>query len=75
MELTSGILLGVGVYAAVGVVFALAFVLVGVGKVDAGAKGAGLLFRVLILPGTAALWPVMLIKWVLAAKRGPEGHA
>jgi hypothetical protein len=71
MELAQGILLGVGAYAAVGLVFALVFVLVGVGRVDAGAKGAGFLFRALILPASAALWPVMLVKWIRAK---PEVH-
>jgi hypothetical protein len=59
----------VGVYAAVGALFALAFVMVGVERVDGGARGAGFLFRVLIFPAAAALWPVMLVKWIRA-----KGH-
>jgi hypothetical protein len=51
-------------YAAAGVVFAMAFLALGVARVDAQAKGAGLGFRLLILPGVAALWPVLLKRWM-----------
>ena len=39
------------IYAAVGVLFAIAFIALGVGRMDAAAKGAPLAFRLLILPG------------------------
>lgn len=51
-------------YAAIGVLFALVFVTIGVTKVDAAARGSGVLFRVLIVPGCAALWPVLLVRWL-----------
>ncbi len=63
----------VAVYALVGAVFACAFVTVGVRRVDASAAGAPWLFRVLIWPGTAALWPVMLAIWLRAGRRGAAG--
>lgn len=47
-------------YAAVGIVFAVAFVIEGIGKIDPAAKGSSLMFRLLVLPGAAALWPVLL---------------
>ena len=46
-----------GGYAGAGALFAVAFVLAGVARVDPAAKGAPWTFRVLILPGAAALWP------------------
>ena len=52
----------------VGVLFAVAFVTVGVGRVDAAAKGAGVGFRLLILPGAAALWPVLLRRWMRSGR-------
>ena len=52
-----------GFYAAIGVVFALAFVTVGVKSVDSGAKYGSWGFRFLILPGVAAFWPVLLYRW------------
>jgi hypothetical protein len=54
------------VYAVVGVVFAGAFVTWGVARVDSAAKGASLGFRLLILPGCAALWPLLLGRWMRA---------
>ena len=51
-------------YAALGIVFAILFVSVGVQRVDAVAKGAGFGFRLLILPGVTALWPILLLRWV-----------
>ena len=53
-----------GVYAAVGLAFAVAFVIRGVQRVDPAAKGAPLGFRLLILPGSAALWPLLLRRWL-----------
>lgn len=50
-------------YAVVGLIFAVAFVSFGVQRVDASARGAGIGFRVIILPGVAALWPLLLRKW------------
>ena len=52
-----------GLYAAAGVVFAIAFVVRGVERIDGHAKGAGWGFRLLILPGAAALWPLLLRRW------------
>lgn len=46
-------------YLAIGVVFAVPFVLVGVGRLDPVARGAPVRVRLLLLPGSAALWPLM----------------
>ena len=51
-------------YAALGVLFAIAFVSTGVGRVDPAAKGSGIGFRMMILPGVAALWPLLLARWI-----------
>ena len=45
-------------YACVGLLFALAFVWVGVERMDSQAHGAGVGFRLLILRGVAAFWPL-----------------
>jgi hypothetical protein len=60
------VILAAGAYAAAGVVFAAAFVIRGVQRVDPAAKGAPLGFRLLILPGCAALWPLLLGRWMRA---------
>jgi hypothetical protein len=68
-QTTLGILF---VYLACGLAVGVPFVLRGVDCVDASARRASLGFRLLILPGTVALWPVMLTKWIKAPRSG--GH-
>lgn len=68
MNPVDAILLLLGVYLGVGVVFAIAFVLRGVGRIDTAATGAPLGFRLLIIPGSAALWPLLLRRWIAAAR-------
>jgi hypothetical protein len=53
-------------YVLCGLAVGVPFVLRGVDRVDASAQGASLGFRLLILPGTVALWPLMATKWVKA---------
>lgn len=62
----SVVLGAIGIYLLLGLLFAVWFVAHGVGRVDPVASGAGVGFRVLIVPGCAALWPVLLVKWVRA---------
>jgi hypothetical protein len=52
------------IYAALGIVFAVAFVTYGVERIDSSAKGAPVTFLLLIIPGAAALWPVLLMRWL-----------
>jgi hypothetical protein len=33
------------------------------GTVDFAAHGAPLMFRILMIPGAALMWPVMAVKW------------
>lgn len=58
------LVLGLSIYALIGVLVGLIYVFGGAGRIDPAAKGKGLPFRVrlMILPGIAGLWPVMLIK-------------
>ena len=71
IETVTAILQGAALYAAAGGVFALLFLLFGAARIDNGAKGAGLGFRLLIIPGLIALWPLMLIRWVTGGQ--PHG--
>ena len=52
------------VYLAIGGIFALAFVSVGIARVDPSAAGSSWGFRALVVPGAVALWPVLLARWV-----------
>lgn len=59
-------------YAAVGSLFAIAFVSRRVQKVDQQAAGTGIAFRLLILPGVVAFWPLLLLRWVRANGEPPQ---
>lgn len=54
------------VYGALGALFAVPFVWLGVGRVDPAAARGTLGFRLLILPGTVAFWPLLAWRWIRA---------
>jgi hypothetical protein len=51
------------VYASLGLAFAVPFVWSGVQRLDSEAQGSAIGFRLLILPGVAAFWPMFLYRW------------
>ena len=51
-------------YAAVGLVFAVAFLWRGIERVDDAVSKSSFSFRLIILPGVAALWPLLLRRWI-----------
>jgi hypothetical protein len=55
-------------YVLLGIFFAVAFLARGVERLDPNARGTGLGFRLLILPGSVAFWPLLLTRWL---KRSP----
>lgn len=61
-------------YSIVGLIFALWFVIFAVDRFDPAARGAGRAFRALILPGAAALWPVLFAKWNRGRRQGDVHH-
>ncbi|MEK7225460.1 MAG: hypothetical protein AAB221_07240 [Bacteroidota bacterium] len=63
------ILIAVAVYLAAGLIFAIPFVIKGVSKVDEGAHGGSLGFRIIIIPGTMLFWPFLLKRWMKALKQ------
>jgi len=54
-------------YAAAGIATALAFVVFGITRVQPAPVSLGA--RILILPGAAALWPYVLVRWLKAGMR------
>ncbi|MEZ4830217.1 MAG: hypothetical protein R3C61_28620 [Bacteroidia bacterium] len=62
-SVVSAIFAMLGLYLLSGLVFGLLFIFRGIDRVDEGAKGAGWGFRIIVLPGVVALWPVLLAKW------------
>jgi hypothetical protein len=58
-----------------GTVFALAFVIWGVQRIDEEAERSGIGFRLMIVPGVIALWPVLLRRWLGLAPPPQERNA
>jgi uncharacterized membrane protein YeiB len=58
-------------YLALGVVFAVVFVSVGVKRIDSQAVGTGVGFRILIFPGSVAFWPLLLRRWARGIAEPP----
>ena len=52
------------IYLLFGLLFAIPFVIKGVGKIDEGAKDSTIGFRIIILPGVIVFWPFLLWKWI-----------
>jgi hypothetical protein len=61
-----------GIYLGCGLLFAMPFVVWGVGKIDSHAARGSWGFRLLIIPGTSALWPLFLRRWLRGAGAPPE---
>ena len=77
METIVGAILGIlGLYLALGFVFGIVFIFLGVQRVDPAAAGAGIFFRLMILPGVAVFWPLLALRWLAgsgeAAERVPQ---
>jgi hypothetical protein len=64
IDVVEGALLTIAIYVAIGSILAVPFVIFGIGRVDRSAKGAPAMFRVLVLPGVVALWPLILRRWL-----------
>ena len=70
--MTAALLILGGLYAACGFLFAIPFVLKGVKLIDPHAAHGSWGFRLLIVPGTLALWPLLLRRWLKGISEPPE---
>lgn len=61
-----------GAYLACGFLFALPFAFFGVGRIDPHASRGSWGFRLLIIPGATALWPLLLWRWAGGIHEPPE---
>ena len=61
-------------YLVAGLLFGLWFVLRGVGRVDPVARDGSWGFRLLILPGVAALWPLFVGRLLRGVDTPPDEH-
>jgi hypothetical protein len=60
------------IYLLCGFLFAVPFVLIGVGKIDPHASHGSWGFRVLIIPGTMFFWPLLAHRWLGGVRQPPE---
>ena len=71
--LATAIVTTVTIYLAIGIVLAPAIAFLGVRSIDPAARDGTRGFQVLIMPGLAILWPLMVIR-VLRGGPPPEEH-
>ena len=64
-----------GVYAGVGLLFGVAFVTRGAARIDPQAVGGSWGFRLAILPGVVALWPLVARRWASGQPPPEERNA
>ena len=53
---------------AIGLLFALVFLFTGLPHVDPSTKDTSIWFKLLLLPGMSALWPLFALKWLKTKK-------
>ena len=61
--IAAAFLIVLGIYLACGLAFAIPFALVGVRGIDPHAAHGSWGFRLLIIPGTMVLWPLLIKRW------------
>jgi hypothetical protein len=66
---------GAIVYAGCGAIFATAFLISGVARIDEAAKDTGVGFRLLIAPGVITCWPLLLMRWLRGQEPPMERNA
>ena len=64
VETAELIVMAFGIYALCGVLVGLIYLFGGAGRIDPAARGKGMPWpvRLMIFPGVAGLWPLMLLK-------------
>ena len=72
VSLAHPIVLVAGVYLAIGLAFALLFVTRWVGRVDPSARAGSWGFRLLVIPGSVLLWPLLVSRLLRGSTEPPE---
>jgi hypothetical protein len=70
--MAENLLIVLAAYCACGFLFALAFVLIGCKRIDPHAAHGSWGFRLLVIPGATALWPLLLRRWLGGVNEPPE---
>ncbi len=61
-------LICLGIYAGIGLAFAVPFLRWGAVRMDHGVEGSGVAARVILIPGVIALWPYLFLRLLSGAK-------
>jgi hypothetical protein len=69
MQFAEFFVAALAVYGLASGVFAVVFALFGIHRVDPVAEHAPFGFRLIVIPGAAALWPLLLTRWLRAVSR------
>ncbi|QUS56481.1 hypothetical protein [Pseudovibrio brasiliensis] len=71
MVVAESIILIAQIYCVIGLIVALAFITIGLGRIELAARGA-FLFRLQIIPGLILLWPIVIVRWVALERSGEK---
>ncbi|MFS8179988.1 hypothetical protein ACMG4P_00360 [Pseudovibrio denitrificans] len=71
MIVAESIILIAQIYCVIGLIVALAFITIGLGRIELAARGA-FLFRLQIIPGLILLWPIVIARWVALERSGEK---
>ena len=75
IEIAPWLVRALGAYAALGLLFAVAFLARGIARLDPGAHGSGWGFRLIVFPGVVAFWTLLLRRWLAGAALPLETNA
>ena len=64
-----------GIYLAIGFLFAVPFALMGAKKIDHSAVDGTWGFKLLIIPGSMIFWPLLLTRWLRGVPQPEERSA
>lgn len=62
---------GLAIYATSGIIFGVYFIFRGVGLIDPAARDTSFGFKLVIWPGVAALWPILLFRLIKRQRNPP----
>lgn len=62
-------------YMFAGLVFSAIFVVFGIQRVDSDAQGPNIGFRLIIIPGLCAFWPLLATRWMRGKGKPTERNA
>jgi len=63
INVVSLILIIIGVYLLVGLVFCVALLIIGLPDMDPSTRKSGFGFKLIIVPGILVFWPILWKKW------------